>query len=132
VKLARAGRAVAAQTEPRLTAAGLTHTQLGVLEAILHLGPLTQRVLGKKVLTSPANLTDLIDKLARRGLVVRCRVAADRRNVEVDLTPAGRDFIGDLFPHHAQDIAGAMAGLTDAEIATLDTLLRRVGMGDST
>ncbi len=132
MKLARAGRAVAAQTEPRLTAAGLTHTQLGVLEAILHLGPLTQRVLGKKVLTSPANLTDLIDKLARRGLVVRCRVAADRRNVEVDLTPAGRDFIGDLFPHHAQDIAGAMAGLTDAEIATLDTLLRRVGMGDST
>ncbi len=131
VKLARAGRAVAARTEPRLTAAGLTHTQLGVLEAILHLGPLTQRVLGKKVLTSPANLTDLIDKLAQRGLVVRCRVAADRRNVEVDLTEAGRVFIQDLFPLHAEDIAAAMAGLTDAEIATLDGLLRRVGGADS-
>ncbi len=127
VKLARAGRAVAAHTEPRLAELGITHTQLGVLEALLHLGPLTQRVLIQKVLTSPGNMTDLIDKLEERGFVTRCRVAADKRSVEVGLTEAGREFIGCLFPRHAGDIAEAMAGLTDAEIATLDDLLRRVG-----
>jgi MarR family 2-MHQ and catechol resistance regulon transcriptional repressor len=74
VKLARASRAVAARTEARLAALGLTHTQLGVLEALLHLGPLTQRVLIQKVLTSPGNMTDVIDKLTERGLVTRCRV----------------------------------------------------------
>jgi MarR family 2-MHQ and catechol resistance regulon transcriptional repressor len=127
VKLMRATRTVTAWTEARLTAAGVTHTQLGVLEALLHLGPLTQRVLIDKVLTSPGNMTDVIDKLEQRGYVSRCRVATDRRNVEVGLTPAGRAFIGALFPLHASDIAAVMNHLSEAEIATLDTLLRRLG-----
>lgn len=127
VKLMRASRAVTARLEARLAAAGITITQFGVLEAVLHLGPLTQRVLVDKVLTSPGNMTDVIDKLEQRGYVSRCRVAADRRNVEVALTPAGRQFIGTLFPLHAGDIAAAMSGLSEAEIATLDTLLRRLG-----
>ncbi len=131
VKLSRASRAVNAATEARLTAAGLTHTQLGVLEALLHLGPLTQRALINKVLTSPGNMTDVIDKLEKRGYVARCRPAADRRNVEVGLTEAGTAFISGLFPAHAADIAAAMGGLTDAEIATLDGLLRRLGHGVS-
>jgi MarR family transcriptional regulator, 2-MHQ and catechol-resistance regulon repressor len=129
VKLARATRAVSNCTEARLAGAGITHTQLGVLEAILHLGPLTQRTLIDKVLTSPGNMTDLIDKLEERGFVTRCRVEADRRNVEVGLTEAGHGFIATLFPQHAGDIAAAMSALSDAEIATLDGLLRRVGQG---
>jgi MarR family 2-MHQ and catechol resistance regulon transcriptional repressor len=127
VKLSRASRAVNAGTEARLTAAGITHTQLGVLEALLHLGPLTQRALIDKVLTSPGNMTDVIDKLEQRGFVARCRPATDRRNVEVALTEAGTNFIGSLFPDHAGDIAATMGALTDAEIATLDGLLRRLG-----
>lgn len=87
VKLLRAGRTVLARVEPRLTAAGLTVTQFGVLEAILHKGPLTQRELMRKVLTSPGNLTDVIDKLEARDLVRRERSLADRRVVMVDLTP---------------------------------------------
>jgi hypothetical protein len=49
--------------------------------------------------------------------------------VEVALTEAGTQFIGGLFPAHAYDIAAAMGALTDAEIATLDQLLRRLGRG---
>ena len=41
VKLLRAGRSVLARVEPRLAAAGLTPTQFGVLEAVLHKGPLS-------------------------------------------------------------------------------------------
>ncbi len=93
VKLLRAGKAVLARIEPLLAAQGLTPTQLGVLEAILHKGPLTQRDLVRKVLTSAGNLTDVIDKLAARGLVTRQRSAADRRTVTVGLTPAGRTLI---------------------------------------
>ena len=89
VKLLRAGKAIVARVEPRLTAHGLTVTQLGVLEAILHKGPLTQRELGRKVLTSAGNMTDVIDKLERRGLVCRSRVAGDRRSVRVALTASG-------------------------------------------
>jgi len=127
VKLLRASKAVLGQIEKRLAQDGLTATQIGVLEGILHLGPLTQRELGRKVLTSAGNMTDVIDKLAARGLVTRARAPQDRRSVIVDLTPAGRELIEKTFPQHAQDIAAAMAGLDTAELATLETLLRKLG-----
>lgn len=128
VKLMRASRAVSARTEKALTEAGLTATQLGVLEAILHKGALPQRDLVRKVLTSPGNMTDVIDKLERRGLVCRGAAPGDRRSVMVSLTDAGRCLIESVFPRHAGNIAQAMAGLSPAELQTLDTLLKRLGM----
>lgn len=128
VKLMRATRAVVARLEPALAGCALTLTQLGVLEAVLHRGPLTHRELGRKLLTSPGNLTDVVDKLERRGFVLRVRDATDRRQVRVELTSAGRAMIEDIFPRHAADIAQAMAGLDAAELALLDGLLRKLGM----
>lgn len=128
VKLLRAGKAVVARVEPRLAEAGLTPTQLGVLEAILHKGPLTQRELGRKVLTSAGNMTDVVDKLEARGLVRRTRSPRDRRIAVVGLTPTGDTLIKALFPRHARDIAAAMSGLSDTELRTLGTLLRKLGL----
>lgn len=127
VKLLRAGRAVLARVEPRLARSGLTPTQLGVLEALLHIGPLGQRELGRKVLTSAGNMTDVIDKLERRGLVRRSRQPGDRRAVRVELTAEGRAAIAALFPDHASDIAQAMGGLDAAELRQLAALLRKLG-----
>jgi MarR family 2-MHQ and catechol resistance regulon transcriptional repressor len=132
VKLLRAGKAVLARVEPRLAAAGLTATQLGVLEAILHKGPLTQRELGRKVLTSAGNMTDVLDKLEARGLVCRTRSPRDRRIVSVALTPAGQALIEALFPRHARDIAAAMAGLSCEELRLLGGLLRKLGLAAAT
>jgi MarR family transcriptional regulator, 2-MHQ and catechol-resistance regulon repressor len=128
VKLLRAGRAVLARVEPRLAATGLTVTQFGVLEAILHKGPLGQRDLGRKVLTSPGNMTDLIDKLEARGLLRRTRHKTDRRAVVVELTDEGRALIQPLFSAHASDIAAAMAGLNRDELRQLSALLRKLGL----
>ncbi len=132
VKLLRASKSVVARVEPRLHAAGLTTTQLGVLEGILHRGAMTQRELGRKVLTSAGNMTDIIDKLERRGLVSRTRDPEDRRSVRVDLTAAGHDLIGSLFPAHAADIAAAMAGLDRSELHELGRLLRKLGLAAQT
>jgi MarR family 2-MHQ and catechol resistance regulon transcriptional repressor len=127
VKLLRASRAVVGVVEPLLAAQGLTTTQLGVLEALLHKGPMTQRELGRKVLTSAANMTDVLDKLQARDLIARCRGNADRRSVTVGLTEGGRALIETLFPRHAADIARAMGGLSRAELERLATLLRKLG-----
>ena len=43
--------------------------------------------------TSPANLTDVIDKLEARGLLARARETADARRICVTLTEAGRALI---------------------------------------
>jgi MarR family transcriptional regulator, 2-MHQ and catechol-resistance regulon repressor len=106
----------------------LTPTQFGVLEAILHKGPLSQRELGRKVLTSAGNMTDLIDKLESRGLVRRVRQKLDRRLVRVELTPGGRTLIEPLFIAHAGDIAGVMAALHDEELRELSALLKKLGL----
>lgn len=128
VKLMRATRGVVARLEPALASCALTLTQLGVLEAVLHQGALSHRDLGHKLLTSPGNLTDVVDKLEARGLVVRVRGHLDRRRVLVDLTAAGRLLIEQVFPRHAADIAQAMAGLDGTELVQLDALLRKLGM----
>lgn len=125
VKLNRATRAVLAFVERRVARAGLTLTQLGVLEAVLHKGPMHQSELGRKVLTSKGNLTDVVDKLAARGLVRRER--RDGRSTSVALTDAGRLLIEGLFPAHARDIADSLGCLSHAEMTMLDGLLRRVG-----
>ena len=129
VKLMRASRAVLARVEPLLAAAGLTPTQLGVLEAVLHKGPVSQRALGRLVLTSAGNMTDVIDKLEARGLARRVRVPGDRRSLRIELTDAGHALITEVFPRHAADIGQAMAGLGGPELVVLDGLLRRLGHG---
>jgi MarR family 2-MHQ and catechol resistance regulon transcriptional repressor len=73
-------------------------------------------------------MTDIIDKLERRGLVSRTRDPEDRRSVRVDLTAAGRRLIEALFPDHAADIAAAMAGLDRTELHELGRLLRKLGL----
>ena len=128
VKLMRASRSVVSRVEPLVGAQGLTLTQLGVLEGILHKGPMTHRELGRKVLTSAGNMTDVVDKLEGRGLVRRVRAAADRRQVRVELTEAGQELIEALFPRHAEDIARAMAELDPAELGQLGGLLRKLGI----
>ncbi len=130
VKLLRASRAVVARVEPLLTEHGLTPTQLGVLEALLHKGPMSQRELGDKVLTSAANMTDLIGKLEGRGLLQRTRLPNDRRSIRVELTGPGRSLIECLFPSHARDIARAMGALSPDELHSLGGLLRRLGRAE--
>jgi MarR family 2-MHQ and catechol resistance regulon transcriptional repressor len=124
--LLRAGRSVVARVEPLLAAHQLTMTQFGVLEAILHRGPLTHRELGRKVLTSAGNMTDVVDKLEARHLVRRVRDPSDRRLVRVELTESGESLIRTLFPLHAADIARVMSGLSPEELRQLGELLRRL------
>jgi MarR family 2-MHQ and catechol resistance regulon transcriptional repressor len=127
VKLLRASHCVVARIEPLLAREGLTVTQLGVLELLLHQGPLAHREIGRKLLTSAGNMTDVVRKLEARGLVRRAKVIGDRRQLAVHLTPAGRSMIEALFPRHAADIAAAMSGLNTAELEQLGELLRRLG-----
>ena len=128
VKLMRAARAVTACLEQALAAEGLTGTQLRVLEAILHKGPLTHRELGRKLLISGGNMTEVVDKLEARGLVRRARDATDRRQVRVELTARGRALITKVFPRHAANIAQAMRGLDKNQLRRLGSLLRTLGM----
>jgi len=127
VKLSRALATVDARIHRPLARDGLTASRFGVLEALLHLGPLNQRELGRKILKSSGNVTVVVDHLAAAGLVVRERDAHDRRNVIVSLTPTGRDRIEAAYPAHVRRIVAAFAALEPDDIDGLAALAKRLG-----
>ena len=127
VKLMRASESVSARVHGHLAKARLTVSQFGVMEALYHLGPLSQGELAKKILRSSGNITMVIDNLEDRGLVKRERNHEDRRFYVVRLTVGGRRLIGSVFPRHAARIVEEMKALTGTEQEELSRLCRKVG-----
>ena len=128
IKLQRASKAVSARLERHLSAASLTESQFGVLEALLHLGPLCQRELSAKILRSGANLTTVVDNLEKRSLVRRERGVEDRRYVTVHLSDAGRALIERVMPAHVGRITESFGVLSVEEIEAFDRLCKKLGL----
>lgn len=131
IKLRRAVNALSLCEGEAMRGAGLSESQFGVLEALLHLGPLCQRELAAKVLKSPGNLTTVVDNLERRGLAERRRDGDDRRVVTVHLTEGGEDLIREVFPKVADALVGAFSELTAGDQNQLAELCRRLGKAAS-
>ena len=129
VKLMRAAESITARVHKHLSSVGLTISQFGVLEAIYHLGPLSQKDLGRKILRSSGNITMVIDNLEKRDLVRRKRDASDRRVFTIHLTGGGQKLIRKIFPSHAALIAGELSVLSPADQNILGDLCKIVGMG---
>jgi len=128
VKLVRAAESVTTRIHQHLIDAGLTVSQFGVLEALYHIGPLSQVNIAKKVLKSSGNITMVIDNLEKSGLVKRERKKDDRRYYIVQLTDEGRKLIGSIFPRHAAKIMEEMMILSSTEQETLGNLCRKLGL----
>lgn len=125
VKLMRATNRATSRIHEHLKEDNLTVSQFGVIEALYHLGPLTQSELGEKILKSNANLTTVVDSLEKKKLVVRKRSDEDRRRVTVHLTDPGTELIAKVFPRHAKVVTRELAFLTDPEKDSLLDLLRK-------
>ena len=127
IKLQRAADTVTTQTARRVKQSGLTGSQFGVLEMLLHLGPLQQSVIGEKLLKTGGNITMVIDHLEKRKLLRRQVNPNDRRCIVVHLTDRGRKLIEEIFPQHAASIADTMSALSAEEQEVLGTLCRKLG-----
>jgi MarR family transcriptional regulator, 2-MHQ and catechol-resistance regulon repressor len=130
IKLARAAESVSARLAGGIADAGLTPSQLGVLDALRHLGPLCQKELGEKLLKSSGNMTLVIDNLEKRRLVRRERSAADRRYTTVHLTEAGGALVDGFLPGHVAAVTREMAALTPEEQEELARLCRKLGLAE--
>jgi MarR family 2-MHQ and catechol resistance regulon transcriptional repressor len=131
IKLRRAVNTVGRSEARVMQVAGVTESQFGVLEALLHLGPTCQRDLASKILKSAGNLTTVIDNLERRGLVERRRGGGDRRLVTVHLTDAGEDLIREVLPRNVAVIVEAFSVLSAEQQQQLAALCRTLGLRQS-
>lgn len=130
-KLMRAAESATSRTSKVMTAAGLTISQFGVLEALYHKGPLCQRDIAAKILKSTGNITLVIDNLEKSGLVRRERDSEDRRFLTVHLTEAGTRLIAQVFAEVAAAIVSDFATLTEEEQETLGRLCKKLGLKDT-
>jgi MarR family transcriptional regulator, 2-MHQ and catechol-resistance regulon repressor len=124
----KASRAVEARALASIAGTGLGATDFGILEALLHKGPLPVSVLGRKMLITSGSITSAVDRLVRRGLVARRDDAEDRRVRRVHLTAEGRRLIAPAFVRHAADLEETVGALSRDERRTLVTLLRKLGL----
>src|SRR5574341_734431 len=122
IKLTRCTNSVLARLAEKQTVRDLTYSQFAVLEALYHLGPMTQGEVSSKILKSTSNLTTVIDNLERDGLVRRERNAKDRRVVHVYLTEAGKGKIEAVFPNHVAALVKECSVLSASEQETLASL----------
>src|SRR5580698_10567966 len=113
INLVRASDSTIAKVSAHQEELGVTNGQFAVLEALLHLGPMCQHTLGKKLLRSGGNVT----------LVV------DRRMIQIHLTPKGRRLITRVFPEHAKVVAKVMSQLSATEQEQLRKIARKLGRG---
>ena len=128
IKLNRSVIAVQGRLLPALQREfGLTESQIAVLEALKHLGPLQQRELCQKILRSGSNVTTVVDNLERDGLVHRSRDDSDRRIQVVNLTEKGRELVDRALPVHVGRITDTMAALEPEEQRELGRLCRKLG-----
>jgi MarR family 2-MHQ and catechol resistance regulon transcriptional repressor len=128
IKLARCLNAFQAHTVPALQKDfGLTESQFAVLEALYHLGPLSQGQLCQKILRSGSNLTTVVDNLERDELVLRERDTDDRRVQIVSLTEQGRAAVAAALSAHVARVTRLMTALTKAEQKELARICRKLG-----
>ena len=69
---------------------GLTGPQSIVLRLLLNKGPMSSADLSRLMYVTPSNMTGIIDRLERKGLIERKRKERDRRVSMIILTEAGR------------------------------------------
>ena len=116
----------------RYAAAGIEETGLGlsdfgVLEVLLHKGPLPVNTIGPIVDLTPGSISIAVDRLFTKGLVSRVESAEDRRVRVVALTPRGKDLIESAFRKHSGQMKRVFSELNPEELRGLEVALKKIG-----
>jgi MarR family 2-MHQ and catechol resistance regulon transcriptional repressor len=106
---------------------GLGLSDFGVLEVLLHKGPLPVNTIGPIVDLTPGSISIAVDRLFAKGLVSRVESGKDRRVRIVALTPRGKDLIVPAFRKHAGQMRKVFSELSPEELLSLEVALKKIG-----
>jgi MarR family 2-MHQ and catechol resistance regulon transcriptional repressor len=127
VKLLRAGENVLREAARPLALYDLTPSQFGVLEALYQGGPQSLAALARQILKSSGNLTLVVAKLQKSGLVRRSAGGRNRRSTTIALTAKGRNLVTTILPGYGAAIVSVMSRLSPAEQEKLGALCGKLG-----
>src|ERR1700757_1833211 len=93
----KAMRALTRYAAAGIEDAGLGFSDFGVLEVLLHKGPLPVNTIGPIVDLTPGSISMAVERLFAKGLVSRVESTDDRRVRIIALTPRGKGLIVPAF-----------------------------------
>ena len=110
---------------------GISGSQYNILRILRGARPKAVKIseISDRMINRDPDVTRLVDRLIKQGLVRRERCTEDRRVVFVEITAAGLALLARLDEPVAEYTEGAMAGLKPQQLRTLDTLLNELRAG---
>jgi len=123
----KAMRALTRYATAGIEETGLGLSDFGVLEILLHKGPLPVNTIGPIVDLTPGSISTAVDRLFAKGLVTRVESTEDRRVRIIALTQHGRDLIVPAFRKHSAQMKKVFSELSAEELCGLEVALKKVG-----
>jgi DNA-binding MarR family transcriptional regulator len=123
--LTKARNVLVERTDRAVAPLGLTAQQIGVIVMLSSRRASTPFELSRAMSYDSGSMTRLLDRLEKKGFVVRTRSDADRRMVKLELTPQGHEAARQLPGLGAAVLNEQLRGFSAAEHATLIELLSR-------
>ena len=90
--------------------------------------PVVMSRLSEQLKVTSSNLTGVVDRLERKGLVERFRSSTDRRVQRIEMTSAGRTAFAEIAADNALWVVRAFTELTDKEVIQLQKLLLKASL----
>jgi DNA-binding MarR family transcriptional regulator len=106
---------------------GITETQYNSLRILRGAGPsgLTCAEIAERLVSQDPDITRLVERLQRQGLVRRERDEKDRRVVLTKITAAGLDRLKEIDPVVNSTVHALLSHLSSSELKTMVDLLER-------
>lgn len=113
------------QIEKSIQEFDLNVSEFGVLEMLYHKGDQPVQKVAEKILVTSGTITYVINKLEKKGFVIRRKCNKDKRVYYVSLTEKGKDYISHIFPKHKDFLDNLFKDLDEeSKIKTLDNLIQ--------
>ncbi|MFT4063290.1 MarR family winged helix-turn-helix transcriptional regulator [Paraburkholderia sp.] len=123
--LTKARNVLVERTDRAVKPLGLTAQQIGVILMLSSRRASTPFELSRAMAYDSGSMTRLLDRLEKKGFIVRSRSSDDRRMVKLELTRQGHDAARQLPGLGAAVLNEQLRGFTADEHATLIHLLGR-------
>ena len=125
-ELVRAYQAFRSYSNADIRQLGLTSSQFDALATLGNTPGMTFKQLAEKTLTTKGELTGIIDRLEKKGLVRREVPPEDRRSFIAMLTPEGERVFQETFPAHIAHLKQRFERLDRQELEEIRVALEKI------
>ncbi len=106
----------------------VTTAQLRALSALMSPSPHRLADMAEALGVTPSTATRMCDRLVARGLVRRARAGIDRRELDLSLTPAGRELVDAAYAQRSKELSKLLDGVPEADRRTITLTLQHISL----